>query len=70
MNLSRALMEAAKTFHTRRRGILGLDYNPDTHKAKATVRPRVRPPRAGGWARGGGGAPTVVAGRRANLKGR
>jgi hypothetical protein len=32
MNLSLALMEAAKTFHTRWRGILGLDYNPDTHK--------------------------------------
>ena len=32
VNLSLALMEAAKTFHTRWRGILGLDYNPDTHK--------------------------------------
>jgi hypothetical protein len=32
MNLSLAVMEAAKTFHTRWRGILGLDYNPDTHK--------------------------------------
>ena len=31
MNLLLALMEAAKTFHTRWRGILGLDYNPDTH---------------------------------------
>jgi hypothetical protein len=30
MNLSLAVMEAAKTFHTRWRGILGLDYNPDT----------------------------------------
>jgi hypothetical protein len=26
-------MEAAKTFHTRWRGILGLDYNPDAPKA-------------------------------------
>lgn len=33
MNLSLAVMEAAKTFHTRWRGILGLDYNPDTHKS-------------------------------------
>jgi hypothetical protein len=32
MNLSLAVMEAAKTFHTRWRDILGLDYNPDTHK--------------------------------------
>jgi hypothetical protein len=32
MNLSLAVMEAAKTFHTRWRGILGLDYNPDTHQ--------------------------------------
>jgi hypothetical protein len=32
MNLSLAVMEAAKTSHTRWRGILGLDYNPDTHK--------------------------------------
>jgi hypothetical protein len=31
INLSLAVMEAAKTFHTRWRGILGLDYNPDTH---------------------------------------
>jgi hypothetical protein len=32
MNLSLAvMMEAAKTGHTRWRGILGLDYNPDTH---------------------------------------
>ena len=30
MNLSLAVMEAAKTFHTRWRGILGPDYNPDT----------------------------------------
>jgi hypothetical protein len=29
MNLSLAVMEAAKTFHTRWRGILGLDYNRD-----------------------------------------
>jgi hypothetical protein len=29
MNLSLAVMEAAKTFHTRWRGILGLDYNPE-----------------------------------------
>ena len=32
MNLSLAVMEAAKTFHTRWRGILGLDYNPDAPK--------------------------------------
>jgi hypothetical protein len=32
MNLSLALMEAAETFHTRWRGILGLDYNPDAPK--------------------------------------
>jgi hypothetical protein len=33
MNLSLAVMEAAKTFHTRWRGILGLDYNPDAPKS-------------------------------------
>ena len=32
MNLSLAVMEAAKTFHTRWRGILGLDYNRDAPK--------------------------------------
>ena len=32
MNLSLAVMEAAKTFHTRWRGILGLDYNSDAPK--------------------------------------
>lgn len=32
MSLSLALMEAAKTFHTRWRGILGLDYNRDAPK--------------------------------------
>ena len=32
MNLSLAVMEAAKTFHTKWRGLLGLDYNPDAPK--------------------------------------
>lgn len=32
MNLSLAVMEAAKTFHTRWRGLLGLDYNPEAPK--------------------------------------
>jgi hypothetical protein len=32
MNLSLAVMEAAKTFHTRWRGIFGLDYNRDAPK--------------------------------------
>lgn len=32
MNLSLAVMEAAKTFHTHWHGILGLDYNPDAPK--------------------------------------
>lgn len=32
MNLSLAVMEAAKSFHTRWRGILGLDYNPEAPK--------------------------------------
>jgi len=32
MNLSLAVTEAAKTFHTRWRGLLGLDYNPDAPK--------------------------------------
>ena len=35
MNLSLAVMEAAKTFHTRWRGILGPRDNPDTHKPAA-----------------------------------
>jgi hypothetical protein len=34
MNLSLAVMEAAKTLHTHWRRILGLDYNPDTHKLR------------------------------------
>ena len=34
MNLSLAVMEAAKTFHTRWRGILGLDYNRDAPKRR------------------------------------
>ena len=34
MNLSLAVMEAAKTFHTRWRGILGLDYNPDAPNSR------------------------------------
>ena len=42
MNLSLAVMEAAKTFHTRWRGILGLDYNPDTHKTASLPEPRRR----------------------------
>jgi hypothetical protein len=33
INLSLALMEASKTFHTRRRDILALDYNPDAPKS-------------------------------------
>ncbi|EYR65214.1 hypothetical protein N866_00025 [Actinotalea ferrariae CF5-4] len=32
MNLSLAVVEAAKTFHTRWRGLLGLDYNPEAPK--------------------------------------
>lgn len=32
MNLSLAVMEAAKTFHAKWRGLLGLDYNPDAPK--------------------------------------
>lgn len=32
MNLSLAVMEAAKTFHTRWHGLLGLDYNPEAPK--------------------------------------
>lgn len=32
MNLSLAVMEAAKTFHTRWRGLLGLNYNPEAPK--------------------------------------
>ena len=32
MNLSLAVMEAAKTFHFKWRGLLGLDYNPDAPK--------------------------------------
>lgn len=32
MNLSLAVMEAAKTFHSKWRGLLGLDYNPDAPK--------------------------------------
>lgn len=32
MNLSLAVMEAAKTFHTHWRGLLGLDYNPEAPK--------------------------------------
>ncbi|MGB4809841.1 MAG: hypothetical protein WBP39_10145 [Candidatus Phosphoribacter baldrii] len=32
MNLSLAVMEAAKTFHTKWHGLLGLEYNPDAPK--------------------------------------
>lgn len=32
MNLSLAVMEAAKTFHTKWRGLLGLNFNPDAPK--------------------------------------
>ena len=32
MNLSLAVTEAAKTFHTRWRGLLGVDYNPEAPK--------------------------------------
>jgi hypothetical protein len=32
MNLSLAVTEAAKAFHTRWRGLLGLDMNPDAPK--------------------------------------
>jgi hypothetical protein len=42
MNLSLAVMEAAKTFHTRWRGILGLDYNPDA--PKSSLKPAGRHP--------------------------
>jgi hypothetical protein len=42
MNLSLALMEAAKTFHTRWRGILGVDYNPDA--PKSSLKPAGRHP--------------------------
>jgi hypothetical protein len=42
MNLSLAVMEAAKTFHTRWRGILGLDYDPDTHMTASLPEPRRR----------------------------
>jgi hypothetical protein len=42
MNLSLALMEAAKKFHTRWRGILGLDYNPDA--PKSSLKPAGRHP--------------------------
>jgi hypothetical protein len=42
INLSLALMEAAKTFHTRWRGILGLDYNPDA--PKSSLKPAGRHP--------------------------
>jgi hypothetical protein len=46
MNLSLAVMEAAKTFHTRWRGILVLDYSPDTHKTASLpeLRRRRSPP--------------------------
>jgi hypothetical protein len=46
MNLSLAVMEAAKTFHTRWRGILGLDYNPDA--PNAAVAPCAAHPRVSG----------------------
>ena len=42
MNLSLAVMEAAKTFHTRWRGILGVDYNPDA--PKSSLKPAGRHP--------------------------
>lgn len=32
MNLSLAVMEAAKTFHSKWRGLLGLHYNPDAEQ--------------------------------------
>jgi hypothetical protein len=60
MNLSLAVMEAAKTFHTRWRGILGLDYNPDAPKSSlnrpAAIPTRHRRDPLPSWDGGRGGA--------------
>ncbi|MFJ2257849.1 hypothetical protein ACIOKD_05785 [Streptomyces sp. NPDC087844] len=51
MNLSLAVMEAAKTFHTRWRGTLGLDNNPDAPKAHWTrIKALTRRLATEGWA--------------------
>jgi hypothetical protein len=50
MNLSLAVMEAAKTFHAKWRGLLGLDYNPDAPKEHWTRVKALSRRLAEGWA--------------------
>jgi hypothetical protein len=50
MNLSLAVAEAAKNFHTRWRGLLGLDVNPDAPKEHWTRVKALSRRLAGGWA--------------------
>ncbi len=50
MNLSLAVMEAAKTFHSKWRGMLGLDYNPDAPKEHWTRVKALTRRLAEGWA--------------------